>query len=113
MLNLDHTEPCVVDQARLYFKIKQNLTKTGGLALGLLEEAHDREVVSLNTSNIYIMVNTENTRYRGRIVVWLVSSLTGFDLTKQDNMLLFACTETRQIGDQPYNDPLLYDECSH
>ena len=31
-----------------------------------------------------------------RIIVWLVSSLTGLDLTMQENMLLFLCTETTE-----------------
>ena len=34
-----------------------------------------------------------------RITVWLFSSLIGLDLTKQEKMLLFACTET--TGSKP------------
>ena len=32
----------------------------------------------------------------GRITVWLASRLTGLDSTKQQNTLLFGCTETSQ-----------------
>ena len=32
----------------------------------------------------------------GRITVWLVSSLTGLPLTKQENMLIFVGTETTE-----------------
>ena len=32
----------------------------------------------------------------GRISVLVVSSLTGLDLTKHENMLLFVCTETTE-----------------
>ena len=32
----------------------------------------------------------------GRITAWLLSSLTGFDSTKQENMLLFECTKTTE-----------------
>ena len=53
-----------------------------------------------------------------RITAQLVSSLTGSDLTKQENMLLLVFTvchnsiQTSQTGDQQYSDPSPYNECS-
>ena len=47
----------------------------------------------------------------------MLSSLTGLDLTKQEDMLLFVSTQTTefqnsQTGDQPYSDNSAYGECS-
>ena len=36
-----------------------------------------------------------NTHLRGRITVQLASSLTGLDLTRQENLLLFTCSEIK------------------
>ena len=57
---------------------------------------------------------------RGSITVWLVSSLTELDFTKQENMWGFVCTETcdyklqtSQTGDQQHRDTFsTYVECS-
>ena len=38
----------------------------------------------------------QETRHRGRITAQPVSRLTGMVLTKQENMLLFLCTETTE-----------------
>lgn len=40
-------------------------------------------------------VTSENTHYGGRITLWIVSSLIGFALTKEGNLLLFLCTWAR------------------
>ena len=53
----------------------------------------------------------------GMITKRLLSSLTELDLTKQENMLLFVCSETteskpRQTGDQAYSETSPYVECT-
>ena len=44
-------------------------------------------------SNALFRISQKTLNFGGRITVWLVSSLTRLDLTKEDNMFLFACSE--------------------
>ena len=49
----------------------------------------------------------------GSITVPLVSSLTGLDSPKQENILLFVCSKaTSQTRNQPFSDSSPYGECS-
>ena len=46
--------------------------------------------------NMFQWVSTDNANLEGRLIVKLVSSLTVLELTKQENTLLYVCTETAE-----------------
>ena len=49
-----------------------------------------------NLQTIHIWYTHNTLTVGGRITVGLVSRLTGLDLIKQENMLLFVCSETTE-----------------